>query len=190
MLRGQFFISLYSSLASGRSCKTRSRIVQNLHPERISLLLRHQQSFTIRQPPRTLVSHLPNAQAPIPCRPCPIFLNTAVSGEPCWRAILHVDSAWAGNTCNRCHPMRPDPQPFVPEHEWEWERPQGSCWPENRAHHVHCLTGGSHVKTRLVPIYSQPFFFSDTFREYRANEWIDVWTTVMSVEVIRVNIKP
>lgn len=57
------------------------------------------------------------------------------------------------------------------------------------AHHAYCLTGGSDVKTRIALNYSPPFFFPDTFREYRNNEWIDVGTTVMSVVVITVNIK-
>lgn len=122
--------------------------------------------------------------------PAPYSLTRQYRGSPCWSAILHVDNAWAGSTCNRCRPMRLDPRPFVPEHEWEWERPQGSHWPKNRAHHAYCLTGGSDVKTRLALNYSPPFFFPDTFREYRTNEWIDVGTAVMSVVVIMVNIKP
>lgn len=81
-------------------------------------------------------------EPPTCAAPVPYSLRRRYRGSPRWRAILHVDDAWAEETCNRCHPMRLDPRPFVPEQEWEWERPQGSCWPESRARHTDCLTGG------------------------------------------------
>lgn len=129
--------------------------------EHISLL-RCQQSTEDASP-----THLPNAEPrptqPPPAPHCPgsIYLKMAVpGGAPCRRAILHVDDAWAGKTCNRCHPMRPHPGPFVPEQEWEWERPQGSCWPGSRVHHTNRLTQVFSRQNRAwIELYSTIFLF-------------------------------
>lgn len=102
--------------------------------------------------------------------PVPHSLTWWYQGSPSWRVIVHVDHAWAGNSCNRCHPRRFDPQLFVPEQVWEWERPQGSRWPESIVHHTDRLTEGlrrqnkPHIKLDLT------IFLHWDVKEYRSNE--------------------
>lgn len=80
--------------------------------------------------------------------PCPIFFKMMVSGE----AFLTCDPSCELRVGRKKLQQVPSNEvwssAFVPEHEWEWERPQGSCWPKSMVCHTNYLT--SDVKTSLV----------------------------------------
>lgn len=119
-----------------------------------------------------------------PPPPAPYSLRLQYRGSPCWRAILHVDDAWAGKTCNRCHPTRPDPPaPLCLSWSGSGRGRRGHADPrEGRAIPTVWLEGAD-VKTRLVPNNTRPFFSPDMFREYWSNELVDAVPILMFLMV-------
>lgn len=153
------------------------------------LPLRRQQSSTTRLRPSTpwrLADASAKRSSPQPrAAPAPYSLRRRYRGSPRWRAILHVDDAWAGKNLQQVPPDEAwSSAPLCLSRSGSGRGRRGHSDPRAGWGIPTVWLEGSDVKTSLVPNYTQPFFFPEVFKEWRANERVNGALTINNYNIV------